>query len=354
LGIDRPASTPLCRTKPKRIVAALFKCFKYKGFYFHLDAKRGCMEKVSWVEIDTEYAGQRVDNYLITHLKGVPKSHIYRILRKGEVRANGGRIKPHYRLKVGDKIRIPPIRISDTLSPATVNTRLAQRLEAAILYEDDDLIVMNKPSGLAVHGGSGVNLGVIEMLRVLRPSQAHLELVHRLDRDTSGCLLIAKKRSRLRQLHELLRNNMMEKTYIALVSGHWPKRKQQVNAPLLKNELKSGERYSRVSAEGKDAVTKFRVLDTFPDATLVEARPVTGRTHQIRAHAQYAGHPIIGDTRYGDEAVNKMMRGRGVKRLFLHAIQIRIPGDGLRSGVELTVSAPLDPELQAVLDRRLE
>ncbi len=312
------------------------------------------MEKVSWVEIDAEYAGQRVDNYLITRLKGVPKSHIYRILRKGEVRANGGRIKPHYRLKMGDKIRIPPIRVSESATPQAINSRLARRLEDAILYEDEDLIVLNKPSGLAVHGGSGVNLGVIEMLRVMRPAQTHLELVHRLDRDTSGCLLVAKKRSRLRQLHDLLRNNELEKTYIALVSGHWPKRKQQVNAPLLKNELKSGERVSRVSAEGKAALTTFKVLATFAETTLMEAKPVTGRTHQIRVHAQYAGHPIIGDTRYGDESVNKMMKSRGIKRLFLHASQIRIPGAGLRSGLELTVTAPLDPDLQKILDTRLE
>jgi len=308
------------------------------------------MTEVSWIEIDAEYAGQRIDNYLLSHLKGVPRSRIYRILRKGEVRANGGRIKPHYRLKSGDKLRIPPIRVSETGSTGEVGSLLANRVAQSILHEDLDLIVLNKPSGVAVHGGSGVDHGVIEILRSIRPEQRYLELVHRLDRATSGCLLIAKKRSRLRQLHELLRNNQLEKTYIALVAGHWPKRKQHVNAPLLKNELKSGERISKVSAEGKSAITRFRVIQQFEDTTLVEARPVTGRTHQIRVHAQHTGHPIIGDERYGDDRINKMMRRKGIKRLFLHASKLVVPAIDGSAAADLKLSAPLDQKLQMFID----
>jgi 23S rRNA pseudouridine955/2504/2580 synthase len=308
------------------------------------------MNEVSWIEIDAEYAGQRIDNYLLSHLKGVPRSRIYRILRKGEVRANGGRIKPHYRLKSGDKLRIPPIRVSERSATGEIGSSMANRVAQSILHEDLDLIVLNKPSGVAVHGGSGVDHGIIEILRSIRPEQRYLELVHRLDRATSGCLLIAKKRSRLRQLHELLRNNQLQKTYIALVEGHWPKRKQHVNAPLLKNELKSGERITKVSPAGKDAVTQFKVIEQFEDTTLVEARPVTGRTHQIRVHAQYTGHPIIGDERYGDDLINRKMRKRGIKRLFLHASKIKVPSfDGSASG-NLELSAPLDPELQLFID----
>jgi 23S rRNA pseudouridine955/2504/2580 synthase len=289
------------------------------------------VEKVELVEIDAEYAGQRIDNYLITRLKGVPKSRIYRILRKGEVRANGGRVKPHYRLQAGDQVRIPPVRVSDSGPELPTGQVFTRKLEHSILYEDKGLLVINKPSGLAVHGGSG----------------------HRLDRATSGCLLIAKKRSRLRSIHELMRNHELEKTYIALVSGHWPKRKVLVDAPLKKNELKSGERISVVAADGKPASTRFKVLRYLSDYTLIEAMPVTGRTHQIRVHVQHSGHHIVGDDRYGDDEINKQMRKRGVKRLFLHASSLKIPGKPPNGEGEIEVSAPLDKALQAVIDREL-
>jgi 23S rRNA pseudouridine955/2504/2580 synthase len=309
------------------------------------------MEKVELVEIDAEYAGQRIDNYLITRLKGVPKSRIYRILRKGEVRANGGRVKPHYRLQAGDTVRIPPVRVSYSGPGLPIEQLATRTLEHSILYEDKGLLVINKPSGLAVHGGSGLSYGVIEILRQMRPEDRFLELVHRLDRGTSGCLLIAKKRSRLRSLHEQIRNHELEKTYITLVCGHWAKRKVLVDAPLKKNELKSGERISVVAADGKPASTRFKVLRYFPDYTLIEAKPVTGRTHQIRVHVQYAGHHIVGDDRYGDDQINKLMRKRGVKRLFLHASNIKIPGKSPDGEGEIDVTAPLDSALQAVIDR---
>jgi 23S rRNA pseudouridine955/2504/2580 synthase len=311
------------------------------------------VEKVELVEIDAEYAGQRIDNYLITRLKGVPKSRIYRILRKGEVRANGGRVKPHYRLQAGDQVRIPPVRVSDSGPELPTGQVFTRKLEHSILYEDKGLLVINKPSGLAVHGGSGLSYGVIEILRKMRPDDHFLELVHRLDRATSGCLLIAKKRSRLRSIHELMRNHELEKTYIALVSGHWPKRKVLVDAPLKKNELKSGERISVVAADGKPASTRFKVLRYLSDYTLIEAMPVTGRTHQIRVHVQHSGHHIVGDDRYGDDEINKQMRKRGVKRLFLHASSLKIPGKPPNGEGEIEVSAPLDKALQAVIDREL-
>jgi 23S rRNA pseudouridine955/2504/2580 synthase len=311
------------------------------------------MEKVELVEVDAEYAGQRIDNFLIARLKGVPKSRIYRILRKGEVRANGGRVKPHYRLQTSDQIRIPPVRVSSSAPESPVEPLFVRQLEQAILYEDRGLLIINKPSGLAVHGGSGVSHGAIEIMRQMRPDDRFLELVHRLDRETSGCLLIAKRRSRLRALHEQIRNHELEKTYIALVSGRWPKRKVLVDAPLKKNELKSGERISVVSADGRPASTRFRVLKYLADHTLIEAMPVTGRTHQIRVHVQHSGHPIVGDERYGDDQINKLMRKRGVRRLFLHAIRIKIPGKLADGTDEIEVSAPLDKALQKFIDREV-
>ena len=312
------------------------------------------MEKVELVEVDAEYAGQRIKNYLIARLKGVPKSRIYRILRKGEVRANGGRVKPHYRLQAGDQVRIPPIRVSRSGPDLPIGHSFTRKLEQSVLYEDTGLLIINKPSGLAVHGGSGISHGVIETLRQMRPHDRFLELVHRLDRETSGCLLIAKKRSRLRAIHAQIRNHEVEKTYVALVCGHWAKRRILVQVPIKKNELRSGERISRVAADGKSAITRFKVLQYFPDHTLIEAVPVTGRTHQIRVHAQYAGHPIVGDDRYGDHEVNKLMRKRGVKRLFLHASRIRIPNNICGTGSEIRVCAPLDKALQVVIDRELQ
>jgi 23S rRNA pseudouridine955/2504/2580 synthase len=304
---------------------------------------------VQFFEVSSELAGQRIDNYLRTLLKGAPKTLIYRILRKGEVRVNKGRIKPDYRLQAGDIIRVPPMRLPEREEPAPVSQLLTDLMEAAIVYEDKALIIINKPAGIAVHGGSGVNLGVIEAFRQIRPEAKDLELVHRLDRDTSGLLMIAKKRSMLRHLHEALRGDGVDKRYHALVRGHWPAAKKQIRAPLMKNNLRSGERMVEVNIEGKDALTEFRVLKRYGDfATLVEAKPVTGRTHQIRVHAKHAGHSIAGDPKYGDEMFSKEIRDLGGKRLFLHAASLRVP---LPEGGVLEVTAPVDGIWTATLGR---
>ncbi len=298
---------------------------------------------VSWVTVEEEMAGQRIDNFLITHLKGVPKTLVYRILRKGEVRVNKKRVKALYRIQEGDLIRVPPVRTSEAKAAAPVGKGLAKSIEDAVLYEDPELLIINKPSGLAVHGGSGVNLGLIEALRQLRPQAKFLELVHRLDRDTSGCVMIAKKRSALRKLHEDLRMNRIDKIYQALVVGAWPKRKQQVKAPLRKNELRSGERVVRVAPEGKDSHTQYRVLEVYENLTLVEAKPITGRTHQIRVHCQFAGHPIVGDEKYGEEHVNRELKAAGIRRLFLHAGELRLRSP--KTGDPIRVKAPLEDNL---------
>lgn len=303
---------------------------------------------VRLLQIGPEDAGQRIDNYLLRQLKGVPRSFIYRILRRGEVRVNRGRIKAEYRLKDGDQVRVPPVR---TAAPAPKAERgdATARLEQCILYEDERLLVIDKPAGMAVHGGSGVSFGVIETLRAARPQATFLELVHRLDRETSGCLLIAKKRSELRRLHELLRAGRVEKRYLALVLGRWQTGERRVDAPLRKNQLRGGERIVTVTAEGKAADTLFRPLDIRTRASLMEIALGTGRTHQIRVHSAHVGHPLAGDEKYGDGEFNRQMRGLGLKRLFLHAHSIAY-GDP-DSGREIHVSSPLPEELRAVLDR---
>ncbi|MBA1272755.1 23S rRNA pseudouridine(955/2504/2580) synthase RluC [Stutzerimonas azotifigens] len=304
---------------------------------------------VQLIEVSPELAGQRIDNFLRTQLKGVPKTLIYRILRKGEVRVNKGRIKPEYKLQAGDVVRVPPLRLPERDEPAPLAAGLLERLEASIVHEDKALIVMNKPAGIAVHGGSGLSFGVIEALRQLRPDAKELELVHRLDRDTSGLLMIAKKRSMLRHLHQALRGDGVDKRYMALVRGRWETSKKQVNAPLEKNTLRSGERMVEVSEEGKDALTLFRVLRRFGDfATLVEAKPITGRTHQIRVHARHAGHSIAGDSKYGDETFTQEIRELGGKRLFLHAYALKVP---LPDGGELALEAPVDEMWAHTLER---
>lgn len=304
---------------------------------------------VQMLEVSPELAGQRIDNFLRTQLKGVPKTLIYRILRKGEVRVNKGRIKPEYKLQAGDVVRVPPLRLAERDEPVPLAQGLLERLEAAIVYEDKALIVLNKPAGIAVHGGSGLSFGVIEALRQLRPDAKELELVHRLDRDTSGLLMIAKKRSMLRHLHQALRGDGVDKRYMALVRGRWETGTKQVNAPLLKNTLRSGERMVEVTDEGKEALTLFRVLRRFGDfATLVEARPITGRTHQIRVHARHAGHAIAGDNKYGDEEFSGVIRELGGKRLFLHACALRVP---LPEGGELSLEAPVDELWSRTLER---
>ncbi|EIK93405.1 ribosomal large subunit pseudouridine synthase C [Pseudomonas sp. M47T1] len=304
---------------------------------------------VQLLEVAPEYAGQRIDNFLITALKGVPKTLVYRILRKGEVRVNKGRIKPEYKLQAGDIVRIPPVRLPERDEPVPLAQGLLQRLEASIVFEDKALIVINKPAGIAVHGGSGLNYGVIEAFRQLRPDTKELELVHRLDRDTSGLLMIAKKRSMLRHLHAALRGDGVDKRYMALVRGRWDTARKQVNAPLQKSNLRSGERMVEIDEEGKEALTLFKVLRRFGDfATMVEARPITGRTHQIRVHALHAGHNIAGDTKYGDEDFSREIRDLGGKRLFLHAYQLTVP---LPDGGSLKLEAPVDDMWAKTVER---
>ncbi|MCS3455972.1 23S rRNA pseudouridine(955/2504/2580) synthase RluC [Aeromonas rivuli] len=306
-------------------------------------------QQVQLLTIEAEHEGQRIDNFLKTQLKGVPKSLIYRILRKGEVRVNKKRIKPEYKLICGDEVRVPPVRVAEKNELPSANLGSIQRLESQILFEDDAMIVLNKPSGMAVHGGSGLSFGVIEGLRALRPEARFLELVHRLDRDTSGVLLVAKKRSALRSLHEQLRVKTMRKQYLALVRGQWQPHVKVVNAPLRKNDLQSGERVVRVTADGKPSETRFRIARQFAEATLVECSPITGRTHQIRVHTQHAGHPIACDDKYGEAAFDEKMRSQGLKRLFLHAWKLTFthPVDGR----EVLIEAPLAPELDSFLNK---
>jgi len=332
-------------------IAAMIKCFNSIKNCYHaaMTTPASTTSAVQLLEVAPEYAGQRIDNFLRTQLKGVPKTLVYRILRKGEVRVNKGRVKPEYKLQAGDVVRVPPLRLAERDEPAPLAQGLLERLEAAIVHEDKALIVLNKPAGLAVHGGSGLSFGVIEAFRQLRPDAKDIELVHRLDRDTSGLLMIAKKRSMLRHLHEALRGDGVDKRYQALVRGSWPTSKKQVSAPLLKNTLRSGERMVEVDPEGKEALTLFRVLRRFGEfATLVEASPVTGRTHQIRVHAKHAGHAIAGDPKYGDETFTREIRELGGKRLFLHAYALRIT---LPDGGELSLEAPVDQMWSETLER---
>lgn len=304
--------------------------------------------QVRFVTIEADYADQRIDNFLLAQLKGVPKSLVYRILRKGEVRVNKKRAKPDYRLKSGDEVRIPPVRVAERNPLPSANLEQVQALNDQVLYEDDVLMVLNKPAGLAVHGGSGLQFGLIESLRALRPQAKHLELVHRLDRETSGCILVSKRRSALRSLHEQLREKTMDKRYVALVRGQWQAHVKLIAAPLQKNTLKSGERVVRVDAAGKPSETRFRVIDTFAQCSLVEASPITGRTHQIRVHALHAGHPIACDDKYGDRVFDSVMQEQGLNRLFLHAHRLSFQHP--QTGKTITVNAPLDAVLMRTLD----
>ncbi|GAB2924413.1 23S rRNA pseudouridine(955/2504/2580) synthase RluC [Rheinheimera gaetbuli] len=305
---------------------------------------------IQMIEIEPDFIGQRIDNFLLARLKGVPKSVIYRVLRKGEVRVNKKRIKPEYKLQANDVVRIPPITVTAAAEPISVKLSMVKNLEQHILFEDNDLIVLNKPSGMAVHGGSGLQFGVIEALRALRPQAKHLELVHRLDRDTSGCLLIAKKRSVLTHLHEQLRNKTVEKKYWALVAGDWDNKVRKVTEPLKKNTLQSGERVVRVDEkDGKPSETRFRILQRYQQGTLVEAFPVTGRTHQIRVHTACKGHPIACDDKYGDNTFTAQMQQVGLNRLFLHAKTLSFMHP--MTETTMRVEAPLDPELEQALTK---
>lgn len=300
------------------------------------------MQTIQQLTVTNDYSGQRLDNFLMSRLKGLPKSRLYRIIRKGELRINKKRVKPDYRLQEGDIIRIPPLRLTPRTPKNILNANLAALLEKAIIFEDNHFLALNKPSGMAVHGGSRIHLGVIEALRLLRPQLKFLELAHRLDRDTSGCLLLAKKSNILKELHELLRSGQMKKTYIALVAGHWPKSLQKVNAPLYKNQLQSGERIVVVQAEGKSSLTEFSVQHYYAESTLIAAMPITGRTHQIRVHAQFAKHPIIGDEKYGEKEINKKMRQLGCQRLFLHASQLEFTLGSTGKTIRLVAKLPED------------
>ena len=324
--------------------------------------KRIVNKKVEFVTVDDSHQAQRIDNFLIGRFKGVPKSKLYRIIRKGEVRVNKKRIKPEYKLQNGDIVRIPPLVIEEKMGglEAKVSNSLRTLLKSSVLYDEDDLMIINKPCGVAVHGGSGIQLGLIEALREIYPEYRYLELVHRLDRDTSGCIMIAKKRSLLRYLHECLRMDAgkaknIQKTYHALVAGKWPAHQKEVNAPLHRFELSNGERMVKVSQKGKVSITRFKVLNRYSHAagfTLVQAEPVTGRTHQIRVHAAFCGHPIVGDPKYGEDMINNEVKRSGSKRLMLHAAQLSVllPGDRGRIRVE----APHPKEFEQVLGYLLQ
>ncbi len=316
---------------------------------------------VALVRVDAESVGQRIDNFLVRHLKGVPRSHLYRVLRRGEVRVNKGRVKADYRLQVGDLVRLPPLRMSVPTPPVRAPERSLDRLAAAVLFEDERLLVIDKPAGLAVHGGSGLSYGLIENLRQLRPG-AELELVHRLDRDTSGCLLVSKRRGTLRDLHQLLRDGEVEKRYLALILGDLPSQTLTVDAPLVKHGQSGGERVVKVDrVAGKPARTLFRRLRRFVCnaplrevtglrvMTLVEARLLTGRTHQIRVHAAHLGAPLAGDPKYGDFETNRRLKAVGLDRLFLHAGHLSFRASYMEQ--QLRVEAPLPAELEQVLVR---
>ncbi len=303
-------------------------------------------DSVNWAEVGDQDQGQRIDNYLIKRLKGVPKSHIYRILRSGEVRANSRRVDPTYRLQAGDRLRIPPIRTA--ASPFKEGPPPGPRLAAKPLYEDEALLAINKPAGRAVHGGSGISLGVIEQLRRERPELKFLELVHRLDRNTSGVLLLAKKRFALVELHRQLREGEVEKRYLALVKGTWHEKKREVTLPLNKYVTAEGERRVNVHREGLPSCTIVTLKKNWREFSLLEAELKTGRTHQIRVHLAHLGFPIAGDDKYGDFALNKTLAKAGLKRMFLHACQFSFvhPTTGRRVKLE----APLAEDLRRFLE----
>ena len=299
-------------------------------------------ESVTWLEIDEGAAGQRIDNFLLRHLKGVPKSHIYRILRSGEVRVNSGRVDATCRLELGDKVRVPPIRLAIRTE---AGGQTVGQFSGTVLFEDDALLVVDKPAGTAVHGGSGVSHGVIEQLRHARPDLRFLELVHRLDKETSGVLLLAKKRSALTRLHEMMRDGQVEKHYFVLVKGHWHNQRQHVKLPLYKFLTESGERRVMVSEEGQASHTIFTLQKAWADFSLLDAELKTGRTHQIRVHLAHLGYPIAGDDKYGDFPLNKQLAKQGLKRMFLHAHRIAFAHP--LTGEALVFEAPLPADLAA-------
>jgi 23S rRNA pseudouridine955/2504/2580 synthase len=309
---------------------------------------------VKTLTVDEDSAGQRLDNFLMRHLKGVPKTHVYRIIRSGEVRVNKGRASAEQRVEAGDLVRLPPVRVSAQVQ-AKADAPAPAR-EFPVLMEDEAMMAIDKPAGVAVHGGSGVSFGVIEQLRRARPALANLELVHRLDRETSGVLLVAKKRSALKNLQDQFRDRETGKTYLALVSGLWPSNKKVIDSPLMKYTVPNGqgEGERRVKVVGKDdpngmrSITLVRVARTVGPYTLLEVTIKTGRTHQIRVHLASQGHPIAGDDKYGDFEHNKLLQKLGLKRMFLHAWQLKFQHP--QSGRSVSLQAPLPPELQSFVD----
>jgi 23S rRNA pseudouridine955/2504/2580 synthase len=303
---------------------------------------------VQHLEVTAEEAGQRLDNFVRKRLGDVPRSRIYRVIRKGEVRVNGRRAGPETRLKAQDLIRLPPVRVLPSVEPGKPSADLLGRIRGAVIYEDARLLVLDKPAGVAVHGGSGVSSGVIEGLRALRPQES-LELAHRLDRDTSGCLLVARDTATLRILHALLREDGFEKRYLALLKGKWQLGEKRIDVPLRTDTRVGGERTVRADASGKPSTSRFRPVQFFGRvATLVEVTLETGRTHQIRVHAAHAGHPVAGDTKYGDEGFNRELRMLGLTRMFLHASSVSFTWP---QGGEFSVNTPLPGELATVLER---
>lgn len=303
--------------------------------------------EVCHVAIEAGQADRRIDNYLAGRFKGLPRSRIYQMLRRGEVRINGGRVKPDYRLQQGDSLRLPPVTLDAAPEKKAPPPRLVALVRDSVVYEDRDLLVIDKPSGIAVHAGSGLACGIIEILRQVYKNLPDLQLVHRLDRETSGLLLLAKNPACLRKLHEQLKSNRVKKVYQALLIGNLDAPVTIVDAPLEKNLKRSGERMVSVTATGKAAHTRFELQKTYRGVCLVRVEPATGRTHQIRVHASALGHPVAGDEKYGEREANKMLRRRGLKRLFLHACRIELPA--YRGNKPLILEAPLPKELSRFL-----
>ena len=303
---------------------------------------------VTQIQVPSHASGQRLDNFLITALKGVPKTHIYRIIRKGEVRLNKKRAKPDSRIQAGDMVRLPPIRVSASEAPITPSESLINLLKNSILFENSSLLIINKPQGLAVHLGSGLQIGLIEALRWMKSQEGSeapfLELAHRIDKDTSGCIAIAKNPLILKELQNKFKEKKIQKTYLLLVHGKWPDSLQEINVPLLKRDVQDSEKIVTVSPEGKISHTKFAIVETFARCTLMKAMPSTGRTHQIRVHAQYAGHPLIGDTKYTNER-SSAWQEKGV-HLCLHAYELAFE---LADGTKINVRAPLQSNMQRLL-----
>jgi 23S rRNA pseudouridine955/2504/2580 synthase len=293
--------------------------------------------KVSYIDVSEDEAGQRIDNYLLARLKGVPKSHVYRILRSGEVRINMKRVEASQKVAPGDRIRVPPVRVAERGAPEA-----APHYKLPVLFEDEWIVAIDKPSGIAVHGGSGVAHGVIESLRSMRPEARFLELVHRLDRETSGILLVAKKRSALTALHEALRGRDMDKRYLAAVAGRFRNERQRVKAALAKRTTADGAKRVHVSDDGQEAETIFRLVERREETSLLEAELLTGRTHQIRVHLAHLKHPVLGDDKYGDFELNKALRKRGLKRMFLHAARLSFDHPATAARVELESPLPSD------------